>query len=210
MFSKFFFDKFGWLYTVAALVAMEVGLVYYTAPSHDNVPFPTEPTDFTPVLPNPAYESPVIQKHPRVIIEVLDTSLEQFAPMWRDEIARRFDSAVGILVHGGELFPTEWGVGTFPKPKHIQDVVKDVQKRYPGRTVVILACNPGHLKLGIPGVYYAHSSVWCVPDRALSPEMFREEKFQMMNGHWLDVKEDLPRSKVEPDVVGNIFEFEAD
>jgi hypothetical protein len=110
-------------------------------------------------------------------MEVLDPSLDQYSTMWRDEIGRRFDNAVGVLVHGGDFVDGQWIVGSHRQPwKHvtpIQTVVREMQAKYPDRTIVLLACNTGHLKLGIPGVFYGSSSVWCVPDRALTPEMFK-------------------------------------
>lgn len=113
---------------------------------------------------------------PDVVMEVLDPSLEQFAPAWQQEIARRFHHSVGILVHGGDFVQGEWIVeGNYASGQHVQhtaDVVAHYRAMFPDRTIVLLACNPGHLNLGIPGVYYAHSSVWCVPDRAMTANDF--------------------------------------
>jgi hypothetical protein len=85
--------------------------------------------------------------------------------------------------------------------------------KYPGRTVVLLACNTGHLKLGIPGVYYAKSSVWCVPDRNVAD--FIELQFHRLGifdrkAQVVFVPRPKSRWQVEPDLVGNIFEFVAD
>jgi hypothetical protein len=113
---------------------------------------------------------------PSVIMVTLDPSLTQYEAMWKAEIGRRFDNAVGILVHGGDFVEGQWIVGASFTPGHVtltKDAVEQVMKMYPGRTVVLLACNPGHLNLGIPGVYHSTANVWCVPDRALTPEMFQ-------------------------------------
>jgi hypothetical protein len=69
------------------------------------------------LLPVPGV-SPNVQAvaQPRVIMEVLDPSLEQFSTMWRDEIGRRFDNAVGVLCHGGDFVPGEWVAGTSDQP----------------------------------------------------------------------------------------------
>jgi len=170
--------------------------------------------------------------HPSVIVKVYDPSLQVYAPMWQKEIDRRFDNAVGILVHGIDL-DGEWYVGTqrsadAPLMK-VQKLVAEVQAEYPDRTVVLLACNTGHLKLNMPGVYYAMASVWCVPDRAITAEMYRnglaEAKFkprcsclpatQPTIQPAAAPRPTLPavvtpqptRWEVEPDVVGNIYEM---
>lgn len=156
--------------------------------------------------------------NPRVIVEVLDPSLDQFAPLWEREIARRFDNAVAIFVHGGDFVEGEWIVGTSYAPmRHvtpIRQIVERYRRLYPNRTVVVLACNTGHLPIGIPGVYYARSLVWCVPDRELTHEMFQSaiagRKF--LNGAAVNRKfaDGMTRWQADPDAVGNIFEFVAD
>ena len=137
--------------------------------------------------------------------------------MWRDEIGRRFTNAVGVLVHGGDFVEGQWIVGTHRQPwEHvtpIQTLVRDVQAKYPDRTIVLLACNTGHLPLGIPGVYYASSSVWCVPDRAITPDMFENGlAMQKLDKPWCQiiVEPVKTRWQEDPDAVGNIFEFVTD
>lgn len=165
---------------------------------------------------------------PPVVMEVLDPSLAAFAPLWRDEIGRRFDNAVGILVHGGDFVEGQWIAGTnvamFRRVTPMREVVEHYQRLYPDRVVVLLACNTGSLRLGIPGVYYAKSSVWSVPDRAVTPEMYEnglaEQKLPDCN--FDEDPEDEPPQSVrpaalsppkptrwqgDPDVVGNVFEF---
>lgn len=142
---------------------------------------------------------------PDVIMVTLDPSLTRFEEAWRVEIGRKFHNAVAILVHGGDFLPGEWIVGSQPGSGHVElatDVVKRVQAQYPGRTVILLACNPGHIKLGIPGVYYATSSVWCIPDRNITDE----------NAESRDAQEILGPSRwqMAPDVLGNIYEFVAE
>lgn len=158
------------------------------------------------MLPRVGASSPTEITNPQVVMEVLDPSLEQFALPWRNEIARRFPHAVGLLVHGGDFVQGQWIVGASTVPGHVTtvaDQVERVRKLYPDRTIVLLACNTGHLKLGIPGVFYAQSSVWCVPDRGIKPEMLDEA------GGTLDGREHS-RWDDNPDVVGNIFEFVKD
>jgi hypothetical protein len=152
---------------------------------------------------------PPVIGNPPVIVEVLDPSLTFFAPMWRREVARRFPNAVAVLCHGGNFVEDEWIIGaSFPSTdRHVTratDVVVRMQKRYPGRTIVLLACNPGHLTLGIKGVAYFKNSVWCVPDREITPEMFRGSDPQ---SYW---KLDASRWQTDGDTNGNIFEAVVD
>lgn len=143
---------------------------------------------------------------PAVIMEVLDPSLEGYAPLWKAEIGRRFPNAVGILLHGGDFVEGQWIVGGHISPRHVspvREIVEHYQKLYPTRTIVLLACNTGHLSLGIPGVYYAKSSVWCVPDRAIPIADGFDYKATVDGG-------EVTRASIDPDVVGNIYEFVRD
>jgi hypothetical protein len=146
-------------------------------------------------------------EQPAVAMEVLDQSLEPYAAMWQKEIARRFPHAVGILVHGNDFVEGEWTVGANLSDSRVsltKNVVEHYQKLYPDRTIVLVSCNPGHLKLGIPGVYYAPASVWCVPDREMTAEMYKGEGEGegrlTLDGRWSEA----------PDVVGNVYEFVTD
>lgn len=136
---------------------------------------------------------------PQVIMEVLDPSLEEFAPAWEQEIVRRFPHSVGVLCHGGDAVHGDWLCLPFGGPggcEPIEWLIAREQAKYPDRTIVLLCCNVHHdLITGHKGVYYAPSSVWCVPDRAavVSQPDFRFT----LDG----------RSIAEPDDVGNIFEF---
>lgn len=142
---------------------------------------------------------------PNVIVEVFDHSLDQFVPMWQKEVGRRFSNAVVVLCHGGDFVRGEWVVGSQPGSGHIEkvdDVLARVKAQYPGRQLVLLACNTGHLMPKTPGVYYATASVWCIPDRAITPELMQNhDSLRTIDGdshsRWSD----------DPDVVGNIFEF---
>jgi hypothetical protein len=200
---------------VVSIVVIRIGLASII--NHGS-PQP-EPQDWTFIQPLPSQPS-----QPPVIMEVLDPSLEQYAPMWRDEIGRRFSNAVGVLVHGGDFEDNRWIVGSHRQPwKHVTEittVVREIQAKYPGRTIVVLACNTGHLHLGVPGVYYATSSVWCVPDRAITPEMFASglatEKLRDPDEDPdpvyvpVVVRPEPSRWQQDPEVVGNIWEFITD
>jgi len=162
--------------------------------------------------------NPAVPSGPRVVMETLDPSLEQFEAMWRDEIGRRFDNAVGVLVHGGDFVEGQWIAGTHVRPdKHVTlmtKVVEDAKKKHSGRTVVLLACNTGNLKLGIPGVFYATSSVWCIPDRAIRPEMYQNANFRQTLGGIVILPSksfhQMTRWEWQPDYVGNVWEFVKD
>jgi hypothetical protein len=157
-----------------------------------------------------------MEAQPHVIVETLDPTLVRYAPLWEKEIGRRFDNAVGILVHGGDFVRGQWIAGTEMQNGHVesmQDVVRRFQKLYPDRTIVLLACNTGHLALNIPGVYYAKSSVWCVPDRdTASPTVAADEMMLKTDGDSAesDGPETVDRWDIDPDAVGSIYEFVTD
>lgn len=151
---------------------------------------------------------------PRVIIEVCDHSLEQFALMWEVELGRRFDHAVGIICHGGDFVEGEWVVVAGLQPwKHVtpvRDLVCHFQQLYPDRIIVLISCNPGHIKLGIPGVYYAYDSVWVYPDRNIA----EAERASELTLTWTRLMDDedsagekKSRAELYPTVVGSVFEF---
>lgn len=146
------------------------------------------------------YQASANTPQPQVAMEVLDPSLEQYAVAWQAEIGRRFTNAVGVLAHGGDLEEGRWVIKSDHKRLETADgVVAHYQKLYPGRTIVLLSCNPGHLKLNIPGVYHFHSSVWCVPDRAVGNDPIADV-----------AKLGTSRWQGDPEVEGNIFEASAD
>lgn len=142
---------------------------------------------------------------PAVVVDVLDPSLEGFAPAWHDEISRRFPiNTVGVLCHGGEFIDGEWIALESRMPEHlirVTDLVAKEQAKFPGRTIVLLCCNPGHIELHASNVFYAQSSVWCVPDRATGDDPVSNHMklgFEFVS---------QTRWQADPDVVGNIFEF---
>jgi hypothetical protein len=142
---------------------------------------------------------------PSIQMIVLDPSLEQYRVMWEHEVARRFPDAIVIMAHGGDL-TGEWIIKS-PNNDHIlqkmSDLVKHYQTEYPNRQLVIVSCNPSHLRLGIKGVYYAPDSVWCCPDRVVMSH--QDAQYFTLNGE--KVAETGDRSEAEPDFVGSVFEF---
>lgn len=117
---------------------------------------------------------------------------EGLAALWKAEVARRFPGALMLLAHGGEIDgewvheyhdPTDSGLGV----RNWVKTIRDVQAKYPGRFIVLISCNPSHLRLppSVTGVAYALQSVWVEPDNQLTED----------------------RSAAPPELVGNIFEF---
>lgn len=104
---------------------------------------------------------------------VYSESLTQYVDMWRAEVARRFPDAVLIVSHGNDIdgqwqFVPDMTFGPVDVPLApipVKDEVKRIQAKYPGRTIVIMSCNPGHYHLSLSNVAYALDSVWCVPDK---------------------------------------------
>lgn len=167
----------------------------------------------------PHKADPTSPVNPPVIMEVLDPSLMPFAPAWQTEIGRRFPHAVGILCHGGYFLEGQWIVSgtSYGHLVTAQEAVWHVQQQYPDRTIVLLACNTDHLKLNLPGVYYAHSSVWCVPDRAVDGSMLDRLTIDQAKGGVIVnpdaddiVGPQKSRWETDPEVVGNVFEFSTD
>jgi len=155
-----------------------------------------------------------LDNFPGVIMAVQDDSLEQYAPLWQKEIARRFPTkTVGILCHGGDFIEGQFVVKVANGDHSImtaQDLVHHYQKLYPGYQLVLLACNTHALKLGIPGVYYSHSETWCAPDRAI--EENPENEFLTLDKK-LDGDTSVShksRWELYPNVTGNIYEMVSD
>lgn len=156
---------------------------------------------------------------PDVAMKVLDPALFQYANAWQTEIGRRFHGSVAVFAHGGQFVEGQWIVGTERiyggHVEPMEDVIARVEKLFPGRTVVMLACNPDHVTIhGHPNVWYAKSNVWCLPDRSVPMPGFSFFKFRFatfgMGGEpapspHITIEDN--RSVSEPDVVGNIFEF---
>jgi hypothetical protein len=171
---------------------------------------------------------------PDVLVKMLDPRLGEFVNDWQAEIGRRFHNSEMVLAHGGQFVEGQWIVGTERMygghVETMEDVIARAEKCGPGRTIVILCCNPDHVVLhGHPNVWYAKSSVWCVPDRNYDPRknsFYRSHlKFsnveikggEKVGAEWSAaahitsepfVTDDRPlRSVSDPDCVGNIYEF---
>lgn len=136
--------------------------------------------------------------HPRV--EHHWTSLEWESPiehepyvrysigLWEREVSRRFPTAFIYIAHGDDFSGT-WYIQRPDKSGWMpaRDLARQLRDRFPGRNIVLLACNPAGAELNIPGVYHAKDNVWFVPDK--------------------DVDNTLPGRQANREFVGNIYEF---
>lgn len=166
---------------VLAFALLLVALIWVARPAHK------DPAATTPAT-------------PQVIVDLLDPSLEQFAVPWEQEIGRRFPHSVAVLCHGiGGGVKNEWLVAPFGGiggVQHIDTLIAREKALYPDRTLVILCCNVQHDVLhGYSNVFYAPSSVWCIPDRSL--ELPRAEANSTLDNRFTG----------DPDATGNVFEF---
>jgi hypothetical protein len=150
---------------------------------------------------------------PAVIVETLDADLQPFAAYWRIETARRFPNAVAVLMHGYANSPLgDWNTHVDGLPAlHATQVLVEARKQFPDRTIVLLACNPVHVRLhGFPNTYYSPANVWCIPDKEYNPSggvgMIQTMAFIPF---LVPKRESVNRNVLDPDAVGNIWEFVA-
>jgi len=143
--------------------------------------------------------------------------------MWATEVARRFPNSVVLLLHGGNKTPDEWYVEDSPNAGYgrtctpVEIFLAKEREEYPGRTLVLISCNPLHLALhGFANVWYSPDETWVVPDRALTKEMMSESRFvdRKLDDPEDDIHFDEPPTTVgqtrwvtDPGVTGNVYEF---
>lgn len=118
----------------------------------------------------------------KLIVINLSETTQASEPAWEREIQKRFPGAVVVFSHGGDNEEGEWClcpdsvavVDGQARREHgdrirVKDKVLEIQRWYPGRWVVVIACNPEHHFLhGVHHVVYADRNVWIDPD-AYSP-----------------------------------------
>jgi hypothetical protein len=93
--------------------------------------------------------------------------------LWQDEIASKYPDAVVVCCHGNDdkgvwSFHPDTVIAGFRVPLPpipVEAGVAKLKREYPGRTIVLLTCNPGHHRLTIPGVVYSLNNVWIEPDK---------------------------------------------
>jgi len=157
----------------------------------------------------------VIAGNPQCIMDVREIDLLPYGPAWKIEVARRFPNSVALLAHGGGPVKNEWLVadnpdGVGPTADTVQTLIRNEQAEYPGRTVVLLCCNPAHYVLhGFPNVFYSTNECWCVPDRAVSLDDYIDslKLIDFVPNFVLPTIHHDNRSVADPDVTGNVFEL---
>lgn len=123
-------------------------------------------------------------------IEVLGN--KDISTLWEDETVRRFPNALIYASHGTNC-GGKWICQNPDNPTsladafYVHDLALSLRQQYPDRIIVLVICNPGHLKVGVPGVYYAKDDVLVEPDA---------QNTRCYVLHFL-----------HPGCVGNIFEF---
>ncbi len=94
---------------------------------------------------------------------VLSDNLAHGVPAWEKEAKKRFEHPILLVCHGnterGEwrLYPDRGG------SMSAESVARLLKKLYPGRPIVLIACNPDHLSFHVSGVYYARKLVSSIP-----------------------------------------------
>lgn len=179
-------------YAISAIIisaALIVGVTRLISPS----------TSYRPAL------MATLDSRPDCIVDVHDPSLDMFVNAWQMEVQRRFHNSIVLLCHGGGDVDGVWLMLDHGVPRIAQDVIREEQAKYPNRILVILACNPGHLKLtGLPRVYYSTASTWCEPDRSLTGGSLDR---MTLDGEEVPMRNTETRWQSDPDVTGNIFEM---
>lgn len=131
-----------------------------------------------------------LPRHHYTGIEVLGN--KDISTLWEDETARRFPDALIFASHGTNC-GGKWICQNPDKPTsladaiYVHDLALSLRQQYPDRIIVLVICNPGHLKVGVPGVYYAKDDVLIEPD---------SQNLRCYALHFF-----------HPGCVGNIFEF---
>lgn len=161
-----------------------------------------------------------------VDVESQDVSLDRFVEDWRLEVGRRFPNAYVVLAHGGNEMDGVWtsSAQSFRHFATVRELAERARRLHPGRPIVLVCCNPGHLPLHLPGVWHASSNVWLEPDRAVIDATMSATLDSPTNVvpiplpplpffpglPFLQHPPEEPlhlRWDVHPDYVGNIFEF---
>lgn len=141
-------------------------------------------SEFRRALRAASHNAPTVARIDTVVLttQMSDDSLGQ----WKTEVSRRFNDAVLVFVHGGDL-NGKWQahVNDFD-PKPMDEVIADVRVKFGDRKIILVSCNPGHYRLpdSVGDVVYATDNVWMAPDYSISE-----------------------RQAENPTAVGNIYEF---
>lgn len=108
----------------------------------------------------------------------LDESFQGNDAAWERQIEKVYPAAVVVFAHGGDV-DGQWALHPdhFAKNEEgevelvwdkvilVHDEIAKLHHMYPGRTIVLISCNPSHHLLhGEHGVVYADREVWVTPD----------------------------------------------
>jgi hypothetical protein len=114
---------------------------------------------------------------------LLCETMRQSIADWDQAIEPRFPGAVVVFCHGGDvngewcLHPDHWeaegndAVRVADPPIPVEAEVLVLQKKYPGRWIVLITCNPSHhfLSPSIHHVVYSLTLTWVDPDSIAAP-----------------------------------------
>lgn len=92
--------------------------------------------------------------------------LGAFTGEWMDEVGRRYSDALVVFVHGDSDPRDQWYYRSrFDEDGgKVEDMLRALRLSNPNRRIVLVCCNPGGYNVTIPGVTYAASNVWLVPN----------------------------------------------
>lgn len=107
----------------------------------------------------------VYQSSPTDIISWSDGSTHgEGLQQWLAAARKRFPNPIIVAFHGWDCDGRWTSHPDDPRlAGPIEPVAKALHDAMPDRQIVLLACNPDHQKLHVPGVWYADDSVWIVP-----------------------------------------------
>lgn len=147
-----------------------------------------------------------LNNQPDVIVDLREPSIPtELSNLWAKEAQRRFHNAVVIEMHGGLDLPNTWCCVDNGHMRFVDDVVREDRAKYPNRTLILVSCNPEHIRLsGFPNVFYFTRSVWIVPDRNIQkyPTLAKEK----IGPEIADTDDTTVDRNSEEDCSGNIFE----
>jgi hypothetical protein len=97
---------------------------------------------------------------------VWSESLRFSASAWRRAANSRFGPvALVVICHGADVSGQWWMIPDAPlDAMPVEMAIGDLRKKFTGRPIVLVCCNPGgHSLHGLPGVYYVKRNVICPP-----------------------------------------------
>lgn len=95
---------------------------------------------------------------------ILSRNIAYGAPLWRTDAGRRIKGRpVLLVVHGGTQ-GGRWVCQPDEGPTMpVESAVRLLKAVFPGREVLVIACNEDGHALNVPGTWYAKQIVWAKP-----------------------------------------------